>query len=201
MRLLWRASFRVEPQLAIDSTLLIGGTGRSPDRRALLAAVTGILTPVGIVIDTSQGTWLPGSGQIVVKVRSEDTSGVMAVLEETLAPKQLIRPHTHQNDVWVYVLRGEIGVLVGEEIATAAAGSWALKPRNIVHAMWNAHADPARIMEVLTPAGPSDGSRRSLPCRPVTAPDSRPRVAGTASTSSLIRPGLTASGSGLTSYS
>ncbi|MGH2366118.1 MAG: cupin domain-containing protein [Chloroflexota bacterium] len=108
---------------------------------------------MGIVIDNSQGTWLPGSGQIVVKVRSEDTNGVMAVLEETLAPRQLVRPHTHQNDVWVYVLTGEIGVLVGEEIATASAGSWALKPRNVVHAMWNAHAEPARIIEVLTPAG------------------------------------------------
>jgi uncharacterized cupin superfamily protein len=77
----------------------------------------------------------------------------MAVIEETIPPRRLVPPHTHQNDVWVQVLTGEIGVLVGEEIAVAGAGSWALKPRNVVHAMWNAGSEPAQVMEVLTPAG------------------------------------------------
>jgi glyoxylate utilization-related uncharacterized protein len=51
------------------------------------------------------------------------------------------------------VLSGEVGVLVGDAIATASAGQWALKPRDVEHAMWNAATTPARIMEVLTPAG------------------------------------------------
>lgn len=58
-----------------------------------------------------------------------------------------------QNDVWVYVLSGEIGALVGEQVLEAGTGEWALKPRNVQHSMWDAGRDTARIIEVLTPGG------------------------------------------------
>jgi quercetin dioxygenase-like cupin family protein len=99
------------------------------------------------------GPPLPGSFGVTVRVRSEHTNQVMAVLEETLVPRAFVTPHVHQNDVWVYVLSGELGVLVGDAVATAHAGDWALKPRNVQHAMWNAGPEPARIVEVLTPGG------------------------------------------------
>ena len=88
-----------------------------------------------------------------MRVRAEQTGGVIAVIEEIIPPSALITPHTHQNDVWVHVLTGEIGVLVGEETASAGPGAWALKPRGILHARWNSGATPARIIEVLTPGG------------------------------------------------
>lgn len=94
-----------------------------------------------------------GSFQLKVVVRSEHTDGVLAAIEQTLSPKAFITPHTHLNDVWVYVLTGEVGVLVGETIDVAGVGHWALKPRMITHAMWNAGEQPARIIEVLTPGG------------------------------------------------
>jgi len=91
-----------------------------------------------LVIGPDDGTQLPGDSGVVVRVRGEDTDGVMAVIEETLQPRAFIPPHVHENDVWVHVLSGEIGVLVGDEVATATAGSWASKPRSVMHAMWNA---------------------------------------------------------------
>lgn len=106
-----------------------------------------------IVVRPGDGARLPGDFEVVVKVRSEDTNGAVAVIEETVPPRRLVTPHTHRNDVWVYVLSGEIGVLVGDQIRTAPAGSWALKPRDVPHAMWNAADVPARIIEILTPAG------------------------------------------------
>lgn len=106
-----------------------------------------------IVVGRDEGTPLPGAYEVLVKVRSEDTNGVMAVIEETVPPRRLVPPHTHKNDVWVYVLSGEIGILVGERIGVAEPGSWVLKPRDVVHAMWNAGTIPARVIEVLTPAG------------------------------------------------
>jgi len=90
---------------------------------------------------------------VLITVRGEDTGGVMAVVEETIPPRALIPPHVHDNDVWVYVLSGRIGVLVGDDVAFADAGTWALKPRSVVHAMWNADEEPARVIEILTPAG------------------------------------------------
>ena len=107
----------------------------------------------GFVIVPPAGEPLPGSFAVKVRVRSSHTNGVLAVIEETLVPKAFVTPHVHRNDVWVYVLKGEIGVLVGDDIATARAGEWALKPRDVQHAMWNSSDEPARIVEVLTPGG------------------------------------------------
>ena len=106
-----------------------------------------------IVIRPSELSPLPGPFEVRITVRGEDTAGAMASLEETRVPGAFVAPHTHENDVWVYVLSGEIGVLVGDQIDVASEGQWALKPRNVLHAMWNTAAEPARIVEVLTPAG------------------------------------------------
>jgi quercetin dioxygenase-like cupin family protein len=108
---------------------------------------------VAYVVGAEDGTDLGGLFEVVVKVRAEQTGGVLAAIEETVPPRKLIPPHTHENDVWVLVLSGEVGILVGEEVEHAGAGAWALKPRNVVHAMWNRRDEPARIVEVLTPGG------------------------------------------------
>jgi quercetin dioxygenase-like cupin family protein len=105
------------------------------------------------VIQPGEGDVLGGDFQQVIKVRSAMTKGAMGVLEETIPPRRLIPPHTHRNDVWCYVLTGEIGVLVGEEIVHAGPGCWVLKPRDVVHAMWNRGTEGARIIEILTPGG------------------------------------------------
>lgn len=105
------------------------------------------------LVGPDEGQRLGGDFDVVIRVRSEQTGGASAVLEVTLAPGALITPHVHQNDVWLYVLTGEIGVLVGEATASAPQGAWALKPRGVLHSMWNAQATPARVIEVLTPGG------------------------------------------------
>ena len=106
-----------------------------------------------LIIRPQASPTLPGSFEVKVTVRGEHTGGVLASIEETLQPGAFVTPHTHANDVWVYVLSGSIGVLVGDEIGEAGAGEWALKPRDVPHAMWNASAEPACLIEVLTPAG------------------------------------------------
>src|SRR3954447_13469387 len=98
---------------------------------------------MSLVIGGDDGTLLPGAFEVRIAVRGEDTAGVMAVIEETLPPHTLVPPHVHANDVWVLVVSGSIGVLVGDETAEAGAGSWALKPRDVPHAMWNASDVPA----------------------------------------------------------
>ena len=74
---------------------------------------------------------------------AQSTTAACWLVEERLVPEAFVRPHIHSNDVWVYVLTGEVGVLVGEEIAIAGAGEWALKPRDVLHAMWNAGTEAA----------------------------------------------------------
>ncbi len=108
---------------------------------------------VAIVIHPADGTPLGGEFQAVIRLRAGQTGGALAALEQTVPPRRLIPPHIHRNDVWVYVLSGEIGILVGEEIGHTGAGGWALKPRNVMHAMWNRGDVGTRIIEVLTPGG------------------------------------------------
>ena len=108
---------------------------------------------MAIVIHPGDGTPLHNEFQAVVQLRATHTNGALAALKQIVPPRRLIPPHVHENDVWVYVLSGEIGILVGDEIAHAGPGCWALKPRNIVHAMWNRGDVGAEIIEVLTPAG------------------------------------------------
>lgn len=111
---------------------------------------------MSFAVRPQDGLRLPGSFEVVVKVRGEQTGGAMAVIEEMLSPGSFISLHTHSNDVWVHVLEGEIGAMVGGATEHAGAGSWILKPRNVEHAMWNRGRAPARIIEVLTPAGSED---------------------------------------------
>ena len=62
--------------------------------------------------------------------------------------------HVHEReDEYSYVLEGELGVQVGDEIRYAKAGELVFKPRGIWHAFWNRTDEPARVLEIISPAG------------------------------------------------
>ena len=62
--------------------------------------------------------------------------------------------HTHRHeDEYTYVLEGEIGVQVGDEVRVARPGDLVFKPRGVPHAFWNAGDVPARALEIISPAG------------------------------------------------
>lgn len=87
-----------------------------------------------------------------VIVPHEATDGAISFVELAMEPRHLIRGHVHErNDVWVYVLRGEVGVRVGDDEAIGTPGDYLLKPRGVPHAMWNPGDDPNRLIEILTP--------------------------------------------------
>jgi len=83
------------------------------------------------------------------------TENQLAVVEHPLAPRALGSPvHTHsREDEYSIVLEGTVGVEIGEETFEAGPGSVIVKPRGIPHAFWNATDQPARLLEILAPAG------------------------------------------------
>lgn len=112
----------------------------------------------------------PGAGDVVydgpigttVKVGGGATDGVLAICEMPVAAGYMVPPHTHHDfDEWSYVLEGRIGARVGDDEFTAGPGAWILKPRRIQHTFWNAGPEPARIIELITPAGFEEFFRRS----------------------------------------
>ena len=108
---------------------------------------------------------LPGEGKtvqigggglgVVFKLFGTDTGGRFAVVEHPLAPGTLGGPpHIHHNeDEASYVLEGEITVQVGEQLIQAPAGTLIFKPKGISHTFWNQGSAPARILEIISPAG------------------------------------------------
>jgi quercetin dioxygenase-like cupin family protein len=94
-------------------------------------------------------------GFVVFKLLGADTGGALAVVEHVLAPGMLAAPvHTHRNeDEYSYVLEGEMAALIGEQVIHAPAGTLVCKPRNIRHTFWNQGSTPARILEIISPAG------------------------------------------------
>jgi mannose-6-phosphate isomerase-like protein (cupin superfamily) len=60
--------------------------------------------------------------------------------------------HVHRSDdeAW-FVLAGRLGFRVGDEEREVAAGESILVERGTLHSYWNATAEPARYLLVMTP--------------------------------------------------
>ena len=88
------------------------------------------------------------------KVRGEQTGGSFAIVEHPIQPGILVDPHIHRNeDELSYVLEGAIWARVGDREIEAVTGSYVWKPRDVLHTFWNPGPEPARILEVISPAG------------------------------------------------
>jgi quercetin dioxygenase-like cupin family protein len=88
-------------------------------------------------------------------VDGADSGGGFALVEHPIQPRALAAPtHTHTHeDEYSYVLEGEVGVQVGDEVTVGRPGDLIFKPRGIPHAFWNAGDQPARLLEIISPAG------------------------------------------------
>ena len=51
------------------------------------------------------------------------------------------------------MLEGEIGARIGDQVLVATPGCYILKPRGILHTVWNAGTKRARYIEIISPAG------------------------------------------------
>jgi len=51
------------------------------------------------------------------------------------------------------VLEGRMGALLGDDVVEAGPGDLVYKPRGQWHTFWNAGDEPARILEIISPAG------------------------------------------------
>jgi quercetin dioxygenase-like cupin family protein len=81
-------------------------------------------------------------------------TGSISIVEHTFAPGSLVPPHRHtKEDEISYVVLGEIGFRSNEREVSLPAGGYIVKPRGELHAMWNASSAPARMIEIISPAG------------------------------------------------
>jgi quercetin dioxygenase-like cupin family protein len=106
-------------------------------------------------------------------IEGEQTGGLFSVVEHPLPPRALGAPlHSHTNeDEYSYVLEGRVGVQLGEQVVEAGPGELVFKPRGQRHAFWNAGDDPARLLEIISPAGFENYFRELAPLLTKSEPD------------------------------
>lgn len=112
-------------------------------------------SPGRLVIDPKGGksVSLGGIG-VVFKLLAEDTGGSFSVVEHPIQPRTLVPPHSHADeDEFSIVIEGNFGARVGDKVIEASPGCYILKPRGIPHTFWNAGDKPARLVEIISPAG------------------------------------------------
>jgi quercetin dioxygenase-like cupin family protein len=108
-----------------------------------------------------------GGGRPIDRLHGEATSivagraatrGAYAVRENTAPPGFASVPlHVHRDaEEAFYVLSGVLALQAGDRRVDAAAGSFALIPRGLVHSLANPTAQPVRWLTLISPADRSE---------------------------------------------
>jgi mannose-6-phosphate isomerase-like protein (cupin superfamily) len=88
-------------------------------------------------------------------IDGDEAQGGFSLVEHPMSPRALAAPmHRHSREgEYSYVLEGRVGALLGDEVVIGGPGDLIFKPRNQWHTFWNAGNEPARILEIISPAG------------------------------------------------
>jgi quercetin dioxygenase-like cupin family protein len=96
-----------------------------------------------------------GSIGVRFMVDGAESGGGFSLVEHPMSPWALAAPlHRHlREDEYSYVLEGRVGALLGDDVVIGKPGDLIFKPRNQWHTFWNAGDEPARLLEIISPAG------------------------------------------------
>jgi mannose-6-phosphate isomerase-like protein (cupin superfamily) len=98
-----------------------------------------------------------GTIGVAFKLWGKDTNGAVSIVEHPFPVGALVPPHLHtREDEYSVVTEGEIGFRSGDREVVLGPGGYITKPRGEMHTMWNAGKVPARMIEVISPAGFED---------------------------------------------
>src|SRR5918993_419406 len=88
-------------------------------------------------------------------IDGQETGQRFSLVEHPMSARALAAPlHKHtREDEYSFVLEGQVGALLGDEVVVGKPGDLIFKPRNQWHTFWNAGDQPARILEIISPAG------------------------------------------------
>ena len=96
-----------------------------------------------------------GSIGVRFMIDGDEAGERFSLVEHPMGPRALAAPlHRHnREDEYSYVLEGRLGALLGDEVVYGEPGDLVFKPREQWHTFWNAGDEPARILEIISPAG------------------------------------------------
>jgi quercetin dioxygenase-like cupin family protein len=96
-----------------------------------------------------------GSIGVRFMIDGSDSGGGFSLVEHPMSEHALAAPlHRHtREDEYSYVVEGRVGALLGDGVVFGAPGDLIFKPRNQWHTFWNEGDEPARLLEIISPAG------------------------------------------------
>ena len=96
-----------------------------------------------------------GSIGVRFMIDGHDAAERFSLVEHPMSARALAAPlHRHtREDEYSYVLEGKVGALLGDQVVIGEPGDLIFKPRGQWHTFWNAGEKPARILEIISPAG------------------------------------------------
>lgn len=113
-------------------------------------------TNQGKLVTVGEGLKL-GSGpgrDLIFKVTGDDTNGALDFFIVGVAPKNGPPLHVHHiHEEYVYVLKGQYKIRLGDEIFRCKEGDFAYLPSKVPHTFVNLTDEPGEIIVVYTPGG------------------------------------------------
>ena len=96
-----------------------------------------------------------GSSGVRFMIDGAESEGGFSLVEHPMSARALAAPlHRHtREDEYSYVIGGRVGALLGDDVVVGTPGDLIFKPRNQWHTFWNAGDEPARLLEIISPAG------------------------------------------------
>jgi mannose-6-phosphate isomerase-like protein (cupin superfamily) len=96
-----------------------------------------------------------GSIGVRFMIDGSESGGGFSLVEHPMSARALGAPlHRHtREDEYSYVITGRVGALLGDDVVFGGPGDLIFKPRNQWHTFWNAGDEPARLLEIISPAG------------------------------------------------
>jgi mannose-6-phosphate isomerase-like protein (cupin superfamily) len=94
------------------------------------------------------------TNRITIKARAEETGGAFGMIEAVAPPGFSPPLHVQHGEAEAFlILEGEVTFRVGDDIFRAGPGDFAFVPRHAPHSFVVEGAEPARFLNVITPAG------------------------------------------------
>lgn len=103
---------------------------------------------------------IPGDGtnyeilgfETTLRARAQDVGGLYEVMDSVFPPERGMFPHVHQHtNESLYVVEGEMLLLIGEQETLAPAGTLAFVPQGTVHGFRNTGTSDCRALFWMMP--------------------------------------------------
>src|SRR5256885_7840443 len=114
-----------------------------------------VTTPAKVIGPQDGTSGFLGSIGVRFMIDGGEADERFSLVEHPMSPRALAAPlHRHtREDEYSYVLEGSVGALLGDDVVIGGPGDLIFKPRGQWHTFWNAGDEPARLLEIISPAG------------------------------------------------